>query len=341
VPGTRQILFPFSLRRRGLSFPLQLLWERFALPRLVKTLSIDVFLRPNLAWYQLMPCPQAVIIHDLAEYHPQGGMQYSRLRRIYRRMAAARNAKQATRVLTVSAHAAGEFRARFPEAAGRIEVVHNGPPEPHPRELGASRGDACFLTVGKLLRHKNHMTLCRAYVAADKATPLRAPLIFLGGDGNASDELRAYVQAHGYADRILFRGYVPEAEVKDHYRRALAFLFPTYYEGFGLPVLESMAQGVPVVCSNGACLPEVAGSAALLLDPGSEQDWAKALGDIAGGRMDLDGMARAGYANLKRFSWDASAAKLAGILEALARKGGGPAAPGSAHADAYAEKENG
>lgn len=339
VKGVTPILFPFSLRRRGVSFPLQLLWERVALPRLVKRLSIDVFLRPNLAWFQPMPCPQAVFIHDLAEYHPRGGLQYSRLRRIYRRLAAARNVRLADRVLTVSEHAAQEIRQRFRIQTDRVSVIHNGPPELAPRASIGQDAGACFLTVGKLLLHKNHMILCRAYVAADKASRLRAPLILIGGDGNAAEQLRAYVSGEGYADRILFPGYVAEAEVQTRYRHALAFLFPSWYEGFGLPILEGMAHGVPVVSSNKACLPEVAGIAAMLLDPGSVDAWAKAIGDIDAGRIDLEGMARRGFDNLKRFSWDDSSAKLAGILGTLTDKNSKDTRADRARADGSAQKE--
>jgi glycosyltransferase involved in cell wall biosynthesis len=323
IPGIRPIVFPYSTRRRGLSFPLQLAWERAVLPGLVRRLSIDAFFRPNLAWYQPLPCPQAVMIHDLAEFHPDGALQYSRLRRLYRRLAAAANVRGADRVLTVSEHAAGEIAARFPQARPKLALIRNGPPAADPRPGLKPVREACFLSVGKLLRHKNHMTLVKAYIAADQARSLGVPLVFLGGDGNASEELKAYVAAQGYGDRIRFAGYVKAEEVGAYYRRALAFLFPSLYEGFGLPILESMAQGVPVVASNAACLPEVSGEAAWLLDPADVAEWSRVLEEIAGGRADLEARARAGLANLRRFSWDRSAEDLAVILEDMA--GGGRA----------------
>lgn len=318
VPGATQVLFPFRLRLRGLSLPLQLLWERFALPGIVRRLSIDVFLRPNLSLHQPLPCPQAVMIHDLAEFHPEGSLQYSPLRRLYRRAAAAGNARRAERVLTVSRHAAAEISARFPSVRPRLAVVLNGPPEPVPATPEAGAGSH-FLVVGKLLRHKNHMTLLRAYVRADRERRLSRPLVIVGGDGNASGELKAYAAREGYADRIRFVGYVGDREMEGWYRDAAALLFPTFYEGFGLPVLEGMARGLPVICSNAACLPEVAGKAALLLDPHREEDWARALADIDAGRVDRAAMAREGLAQVGRFSWDASAAGLAAILESMGK----------------------
>lgn len=330
IPGVRPILFPFSARPRALSFPLQLAWERASLPGLVRRLSIDVFFRPNLAWYRPLPCPQAVMIHDLAEFHADGALQYSRGRRLYRRLAAAANVRGADRILTVSEHAAAEIAVRFPLAKPRLAVVRNGPPAAEPRAALPPREQACFLSVGKLLRHKNHITLARAYVAADRERPLGAPLVFLGGDGNASEELKAFVAAEGYGDRIRFEGYVGDESLRAHYRRALAFLFPSLYEGFGLPILESMAMGVPVAASNAACLPEVAGDAAWLLDPRDVGGWARVLGEIASGRVDLEARVRAGSANLRRFSWDRSAEELAVILEGMAGKGRAQSAMGSA-----------
>jgi glycosyltransferase involved in cell wall biosynthesis len=243
-------------------------------------------------------------------------MQYSPLRRVYRRKAIVRTAANADRIITPTKFSAQEIQHHFPGLATRLEFVHHGSPEAEPREKGML-GESCFLTVGKQLRHKNYMILCRSYIAADKIARIKATLVFLGGPGNATEEMKEYVQGQGYEGRIIFPGYVTDAERKDNHQRALALLHPSFYEGFGLPILEAMAQGVPVVSSNGSCLPEVAGDAAMLVDPGSERDWAKAMGDIDAGRIDLECMARAGYANLKRFSWDESALKLAKVMESL------------------------
>jgi glycosyltransferase involved in cell wall biosynthesis len=259
-------------------------------------------------------CPQVTTIHDLAEYDPEGGRQYSRLRLVYRKAALRSVMSRSKRILTVSDHAARGLRSRFPERSGDIRVVRNGCPETNPIER---TGPACYLTAGRIHRHKNLMTLCRAYIQSDRSAKMDLPLVILGGDGNASGELKAYVEGEGYGDKILFKGYVSEAGKGEWYAKAKAFLFPSRFEGFGIPVLEAMAQGVPVICSNAASLPEVSGEAALSLDPADAGAWAGAFASLRDGSLNLENMSRSGRANVERFSWKASTEAMAGVFKEL------------------------
>lgn len=312
--GFDTVLFPARLRIRQLSLPRQLAWERFSLNAVIRRAGNGVYWRPNLSFCVDVGCPQVTTVHDLAEYDPEGGRQYSRLRLTYRRAALRSVMSRSARILTVSEHAARSLRSRFPHRSGDIRVAPNGGPEPIPMD----RTDPiCYLTAGRIHRHKNLMTLCRAYIQCDKSAKMDLPLVILGGDGNASGELKAYIAAEGYEDRILFKGYVSETVKWEWYAKAKAFLFPSRFEGFGIPVLEAMAQGVPVICSNAASLPEVSGDAVLPLDPADVGAWDKAFASLRDGSLDLENMSRSGRANVERFSWKTSTEAIAGIFKEL------------------------
>lgn len=314
-PGFERIRFPVQLKIRQLSLPAQLLWEKYALPAVVRKLGADVYWRPNLSFCQNLGCPQITTVHDLAEYHPQGSQQYSRVRLVYRRMALRSVMAKSDKIIGVSRHAVDELRKRFPQRASDILVASNGGPLAIHRQ---SKRPEWYLSAGRLHRHKNLMTLCRAYIRTDREIEMDLPLVILGGDGNAVNELRDYVAGEGYSEKILLKGYVSEAKKEDYMIRAKAFFFPSYFEGFGIPILESMALGIPVVSSNAASLSEVAGDAALLLDPGDEEGWAKAFACLRDGKINLEAMVTKGMENVRRFSWKDSTGIIAKVFQELA-----------------------
>ncbi len=314
-PGFERIRFPLRLKFRQLSLPAQLIWEKYSLPAVVRKLGVDIYWRPNLSFCQNLGCPQINTIHDLAEYHPQGSLQYSHARLVYRRMALRSVMAKSDKIISVSRHAVDELRRRYPQRASDILAAPNGGPSALSQQ---SKRPEWYLSAGRLHRHKNLMTLCRAYIRSDRESEMDLPLVILGGDGNAACELRGYVASEGYTEKILFKGFVSKAEKEDYMARTKAFFFPSYFEGFGIPILESMAFGVPVVSSNAASLSEVAGDAALLLDPGDEAAWTKAFACLRDGKINLEAMATKGLKNVRQFSWKDSTSILAKVFHELA-----------------------
>ena len=124
-----------------------------------------------------------------------------------------------------------------------------------------------------------------------------------GGSGWGSEDLRTEVQRLGIADRVIFTGYVSDEEKAALLRAAAVYACPSLYEGFGLPVLEAQAMGVPVICSNTSSLPEVAGEGALLFDPQSVNEIGQALHQVLVDPSVRDRLIRLGHANVARFSW--------------------------------------
>jgi glycosyltransferase involved in cell wall biosynthesis len=176
--------------------------------------------------------------------------------------------------------------------------------------------------------HKNLLALIGALaeIPADER-----PLLVLPGYPTAHEaELRAKAHALGVADDVRFPAWVSEEELEGLWLLAAAFVFPSRYEGFGLPVLEAMARGVPVACSNASSLPEVAGQAALLFDPRSEHEIAQALRRLLMDRPLADRLRALGREQASRFSWERSARlTLASYARALGAAGPLASGPGS------------
>jgi glycosyltransferase involved in cell wall biosynthesis len=174
-----------------------------------------------------------------------------------------------------------------------------------------------ILTVGTLQRRKNHLTLVRAFAKLIQRLPQseRLQLVVSGGMGWLYDDVLAEVQALGMAQHVVFTGFTDEADLPALYRGARVFAFPSLYEGFGLPPLEAMASGVPVVSSNASSLPEVVGEAGLMVDARDDGALADALERAA---MDDDWRAGAMERGLQRaatFTWQHSAQQLLTVYE--------------------------
>ncbi len=285
----------------------------------------------------LSPCPTVVTVHDISfEHYPQF---FSLRDRLILKTLVPLSIRRAARVITVSRHAQAEIAARYQVPPERIAVTYEAAgeqfqPVTNPAALQAVRqkyalGDAPFiLALGNLQPRKNIPRLVEAFrratdqlAASSEATPPiidhrppftdhRSPIpspYFLVIAGKAKwreSEIYQAVQVAGLAERVIFPGYVDDADLPALYSAATVFVYPSLYEGFGLPPLEAMACGVPVICSNVASLPEVVGDAVLTVDPLDTDALAQALVAVvndAGLRADL---AARGLRRAALFSWD-------------------------------------
>jgi glycosyltransferase involved in cell wall biosynthesis len=222
-------------------------------------------------------------------------------------------ARRSNRIIAVSASTRDDLVRLLRVPAAKIDVVHEG--------LGARRvepvGDEeirarlgagtrpIVLSVSAMRPHKN---LARLIGALAMIPAERRPLLALPGYPTPyEDELRRRAQELGVAGDVQFLGWVDVAQLEALYASASCFVFPSLYEGFGLPVLEAMARGVPVACSGRGSLGEVAGDAALLFDPESEASIAAAIELLLGDPDEARRLSEAGRARAARFSWDATA----------------------------------
>ena len=195
-------------------------------------------------------------------------------------------------------------RTQFVYPGSRYSLETPGPERPE--RFGHLAPGGFWLSVGSLEPRKNHRRLVEAYQRSGSARPL----VLAGGKGWLMDEFTAPAG-------VETTGYVTDAELEWLYRHCFAFLYPSLFEGFGMPVLEAMSLGAPVICSNTTSLPEVAGDAGVLVDPLDAGAIAEAMARLASGEIAREGLRTAGLRRARQFSWEASARKLLAVYEAV------------------------
>jgi glycosyltransferase involved in cell wall biosynthesis len=198
-----------------------------------------------------------------------------------------------------------------------------------------------WLSVGTIEPRKNQRMLAEAYARYLKAGGRTMPLVLAGGKGWLMEDFRNYLAELGISDRVILTGYVSDSELIWLYRNCYASLYPSVFEGFGLPVLEGMQFGAPTLCSNSTSMPEVAGDAAILLTPHDPQPWAEAMLDLALDPERRHQLSLAGSARAQRFDWERSAeAMLAIYEEAIRSPKRANLKPIASHVSGFAQVEN-
>jgi len=297
--------------------------------------------RPNLLHVQytapvFCPVPLVVSVHDVSFLeHPE---YFTSFRALQLRCTVQRTVKAAVRVLTPS-----EFsKRRILEAYGlddeKVVVLPNGVCSSfHPisREIAQRWARASLgltvpfvLTVGDLQPRKNHAGLIRAFEQLVHAYPqLPHHLVIVGKSTWNAEAIRAFARKSSVADRIHFTGFVSDADLLKLYGACDLFVYPSFYEGFGLPILEAMACGRAVACSNTSAMPEVADSATLLFDPHSVDDILLSMRDLLLNPELRVRMERLGAQRAPMFSWEKSAAKTLELYYEIAGQAGEKPAP--------------
>lgn len=271
--------------------------------------------------------PGVVTVHDLSFVRtPQ---MLPPLKRAYLTRLCAASVAHARCVIAVSRQTAADVARFFAAPAAKIHVVHNGVSTafaPGDAESSAlfrrAKGlpDRYFLYLGTLEPRKNLELLVRAFARwrSEGGTAVSTvKLVLAGGQGWYYDTIFAQVKDLGLAEAVIFPGFVPAAELPDWYRGAELFVYPSVYEGFGLPVLEAMACGVPVVCSQADSLLEVAGDAAVTFGVGDEQALAAALRSLSENPAKRDFLRRQGLVQAARFSWSQAGRQTIELYESL------------------------
>jgi glycosyltransferase involved in cell wall biosynthesis len=243
-------------------------------------------------------CPFVFTIHDLN--HIDRSENSSFLKRLYYQWIMRRACRHAQAVLTVSEFSKRRIVDWSGIRAERVINVGNGVDAEYSPSASAYRpGYSYVLSVSNRKAHKNEPRLIEAFSRASISDEVR--LLFTGAPTKAVLETIAQCKLE---QRVTFIGRVAEADLPGLYRGALALAFPSLYEGFGLPVIEAMACGCPVLTSNTTSLPEVAGDAAVLVDPTSVQAIAEGISAVCNDELLRADMIRKGYLQAASFSWD-------------------------------------
>lgn len=289
-------------------------WWLVGLPAMLQLSPLDVFHGTNYCIPLYAPCPTVVTIHDLSLFVQPHTHEAANVTRGKRRIPLM--ARRASRIITPSEWTKRETIAQLGVKAEKVRVIYEGAREgmmPLPASACQSVLDRrqikppYLLYVGTIEPRKNLLTLIRAYDALLKTTEQRPQLVLCGGRGWLCEEVFKLVEELKLQDVVHFTGYVDDSELPALYSAAAVFLYPSLYEGFGLPPLEAMACGTPVVTSNVSSLPEVVGEAGLLHDPHDERALTQAIATLLTDAQAHAHYRQAGLAQAARFSWERAA----------------------------------
>ncbi len=287
--------------------PLRILWEQVAQPWAVRQAGVDLIHGAAFVGPLASRCPSVITVHDLSFLlYPQG---FRALNRYYLQLFTRLSVRRAQRVIAVSESTKRDLVHHYGLSPARIDVVYNGVdaafrplPEDQVADFRGRRGlpPRFILFVGTLEPRKNVMRLLHAYA---RLSPGRPPLLLIGGRGWLYDELFSAVERLHLSEEVRFVGYVPAEELPWWYNAAELFVYPSLYEGFGLPPLEAMACGTPIITSTASALPEVVGQAGILVHPADTEALAAAIEQVLADRELRERMRAAGLAQARRFSW--------------------------------------
>jgi glycosyltransferase involved in cell wall biosynthesis len=302
--------------------PARLLWEQAALPLALRRHRIDVLFSPGFTSPALCPCPTVTVFHDLQhKRHPE----YFRWFDLpFWRLLLWQSAHGSTRLVAVSEATREDLLRYYSVPPAKIRVVLHGV-EKEFFEIGRRRmglqPEPFLLAVSTLHPHKNLDRLIRVFAQFRRARP-EYRLVIAGLRGFQSGALERLIGELGLGDSVRLTGWLPREDLADLYLRAHAYVNATLFEGFGMPVLEALAAGIPTACSSIEPLSSVAGSAAHLFDPCDEAAILDAMVRITSDDELRARLSIAGPARASQFSWRESAEQTLGLLqEAAAQRG--------------------
>jgi glycosyltransferase involved in cell wall biosynthesis len=289
-------------------------WWSISLPRYCSRASLALFHGTNFELPYWSPCPTVLTIHDLSLFlYPQTHQQHL-VRRA--RLKLPRTARKATAIITPSETVKSEVCEHLgvssdkvfaiPEAARRnFYRVSLSESDPVCRRLGIE--PEFLLFVGTVEPRKNLLNLVRAFAEILRNTLLRPQLVIAGGQGWLSNDLMTYLESSHIKERVLFTGHLSDDDLRALYSACRVFVYPSLYEGFGLPLLEAMACGAPVVTSRVPAIVETVGDVARLILPSDVEDVAQGIKCLLEDANERTHRSAAGMQHAKKFSWEQTA----------------------------------
>ncbi len=301
-------------------------WDQVELPRALKKERIDLFLSPYHKAPFFAPCKVAITIHDLTPFlpflpHQKESFVKVMLKKIVGRLIA----RKVDLIVTVSQHSKKDIINLFGIPEEKVSVAYNGIPELFSPVKDANLLEAVrkkytlardyILYVGNLLPHKNVDGLLKAYARLPGDLIARYQLAIVAKKDDNFKILLKLCEELKIADKVIFIDFADDGDLPVLYSMASVFVFPSFYEGFGLPVLEAMACGVPVLCSSAASLPEVAGDAAISFDPHNTEEITMVIGKILSDYALRRELSVKGLERAKNFSLEKTAGNIIESIE--------------------------
>jgi glycosyltransferase involved in cell wall biosynthesis len=319
------------------------LWHAAAFPFLAARSGADVIYLPagNRRLVPFSSLPTVAVVHDLSSFHVQA--KYDPLRMLYIKRVMPWLIRRSSRVIAISTSSADDVVQLAGYPRERVTIIGNGFDRrvfaPRPAEesrraltaLGRTLPERFLLYVSRLEHPgKNHVGLLRAYrKLLDRRPDFPFDLVFAGSRWNGAEAIDAAIEELGLGERVHLLGFVQDAELPHLYSAARAMVFPSLFEGFGIPILEAQASALPVAASNVSSIPEVVGDGGLLFDPADPASVADAIERVALDEALREELVRKGLLNAARFTWENTAKRTLEVLREaaaprLARLGRGP-----------------
>ena len=303
-----------------------ILWHQAVLPGLVRQHQLDLLHIPSyrrLLWQK--PCPLVATIHDLAPFHLK--KKYDPARQFYGQVVVRRLAHRQDAIIAISRNTANDIVRFFGVPESRIQVIHNGLEHdrffPGPKDAARAWArdrfglDVPFFLYVARLEHpaKNHWRLIEAFNRFKQGTQSKWKLVFAGSDWHGAEEIHRAIAASPSKNEIHSLGFVTDADLPQLYQAAEVFVYPSMYEGFGMPPVEAMASGCPVISSDRGSLGEVVGDAARLVNPESVEDLEKALKELATSEDARQNYRKKGLVQAGRFNWQITARETLAVYQ--------------------------
>jgi Glycosyltransferase len=306
------VLFPPS--RHPL---LWIIWFEYSVPRLLKKLKPDLFISPDGYLSLRTEVPQIAVIHDINFHHRPKDLPWSS--RTYYQYFFPKFAHKAKRIVTVSEFSKQDICDNYFISPEKVDVVYNGanseyrpltPDEKKETQKKYTGGYDYFLFVGSLHPRKNVSGLLHAFDHFIERYGSDHKVVIVGEKMFFTSELDTTYNQMRFGDDVIFTGRLDTNELKFVLGAATAMVFVPFFEGFGIPIVEAMYAGVPVIASNTTSIPEVAGEAALYVDPASVEEIAEAMHKISVDEDLRKRLIEKGQTQRHKFSWDFAAQKL-------------------------------
>ena len=300
-------------------------WFEWQLPRILKKHQVDLFLSPDNFLSLRSQVPSLLILHDLAFEHYPNDLPF--WHRKHYRYFVPQFAKKANKIATVSEASKQDICQQYGVPADKIEVIHVGLNEniAHHASLVQqadlkqkyAKGKAYFIHVGTIQPRKNYVNLLKAFDAFKKRTGAAVQLLLIGRKGWKTSAIYKTHQAMEHAKAVHFLHRISNRELSILLSGALGLLCVSYFEGFGMPVIEAQCCRCPVIASKLSSIPEVAGTAALFVDPFSVEAIQIAMTQLYKDPALRQQLIADGFENAKRFSWNKTSQKLWGMAESI------------------------
>lgn len=293
------------------------IWYDVSMPAMARKSGADLIFSPDGFCSLTTRIPQVLAIHDLAFMHYPSGI--NSLYRSYYRHYTPQFIRRARHIVTVSEFSKESILHHYPQASGKISVVYNAA-DPGFQPLGwqekehvkdrFTNGQEYFLYAGAIHPRKNLINLLKGFSWFKKRHQSHMKLVLAGRMAWGNDDFEKQLQLYKYRNDVVITGYLPDEQMQALTGAAYALVYPSYWEGFGLPVLEAMQSAVPVITSSNSSMPEVAGDAGLYNEPADAEGWGKAMGLMYKDEQLRSRLIEKGLERARMFSWEESAARL-------------------------------